>query len=495
MNCIYNFSTLLRCSGIMAVFVFNHKFLRIQFTSDLLTAVILLLLILSGDVHPNPGPSINHKCCHLNICHSNIRSLSRAKLLAIQTTLKNAFDIITLSETHLMPNVSNDVFKLQGYHDIIRKDRGALGGGVAIYVKENLYYKRLYEYERDNIEAIWIQINSKQGKFLICSVYRPPTNNEFWEHFSSVIDDIKQIHTSNIVIIGDLNADLNSGQGEKLRNLCLLQNMLFLVEEPTHITTHSATVLDQILTNAPVFIEQVNVSDPISTSDHCTISAKLKFELPKETPYERHIWQYDKADFDGFRKAITETNFDHCFETNCIDTACQRWTDTILTQARNYIPNKVVLIRPNDSPWYTTELRLQKRKLNRLFKKFKKRNSIQNWEKYKAARSNYQEQLSLAENEYKKSLHSSLGTAKHVKKWWRVVKDILGKGNDMSYPTLVDGNNYNQENEEKANFINNFFLFHSNFDTSNAVLPLEILAQNEGISLIKATEDDGQDLI
>ena len=91
--------------------------------------------------------------------------------------------------------------------------------------------------------------------------------------------------------------------------------MLYLIEEPTRITTHSATVLDQILTNAPAFMEQIHVSDPISTSDHCTISAKLKFDIPKETPYERHIWQYDKADFDGFRKAINPscpTTFQIC---------------------------------------------------------------------------------------------------------------------------------------------------------------------------------------
>ena len=84
-----------------SVFMFNCKDYRNHFTFVLLTAVIPLLLILSADVHQ--GPSLNHKCCQLNKCHYNIRRC--AKLLAIQTTLKNAFDIITLSETHLMHNV------------------------------------------------------------------------------------------------------------------------------------------------------------------------------------------------------------------------------------------------------------------------------------------------------------------------------------------------------------------------------------------------------
>ena len=90
---------------------------------------LLLMLYIGGDIETNPGP---HSSNCLNICHANIRSLSRAKLNAIKCSLTNIYDIITLSETHLKPNVPNDVFQLEGYHEIIRRDRQAEGGGVAI---------------------------------------------------------------------------------------------------------------------------------------------------------------------------------------------------------------------------------------------------------------------------------------------------------------------------------------------------------------------------
>ena len=51
------------------------------------------------------------------------------------TTLSNVFDIITLSETHLSNNVTNDVFKVDGYYDIICKDKDGFRGGVAVYIK------------------------------------------------------------------------------------------------------------------------------------------------------------------------------------------------------------------------------------------------------------------------------------------------------------------------------------------------------------------------
>ena len=224
------------------------------------------------------------------------------------------------------------------------------------------------------------------------------------------------------------------------------------------------------------------------------VFVKLKFNIPKEKPYERHIWQYDKADFIGFRKALTEYNFDACFEGD-IDTACQRWTDTILSIARTYIPNKVVLIRPNDSPWYGNELRKMKRKLNRLFKKFKKNKTDETWEAYKQFRNQYQQKLTESETGYRKKLHDSLSSAKNVKKWWSTVKDILGKGNDTSYPTLVNGNDYFETSEEKANHFNEFFLSHNNIDTSNASLPKMPENNMEGLSAIDVTENEILDLL
>ena len=460
-----------------------------------LIAVVPILLILANNIHKNPGPLPLKKCRQLNICHSNIRSLSRAKLLAIQTSLSSAFDIITLSETHLSANVTSDVFDLKGFHGIIRKDRNGYGGGVAIYVKENLIYKRQHQYERNDIEAVWIQINSSQGKFLICCAYRPPTDTEFWDRFSSVLDDVKSDFTSNVLILGDLNADFNTANGKKMKELCISQNCQYLINQPTRITATTSTVLDQIITNSPAFIESVSVGQPLATSDHCTISVKIRFDIPKEKPYERHIWDYKKADFLGYKQAIANYDFGPCFETDDIDLTCKRWTDVILTEARNFIPNKVVLIRPNDSPWYNNELRKMKRKVNRLFRKFKEKKSTQSWESYREHRNSYQQKLSEAETNYRKSLHASLESAKNVKKWWAIIKDILGKGNDTSYPTLVDGNTYFENSEDKANHFNNFFLSHNDIDTTNAVLPNEQNDNIGGLGAIEATEQEVHDLI
>jgi hypothetical protein len=457
-----------------------------------LFVVIIILLKLGGDVELNPGPNTICKC--INICHVNIRSLSRSKLLAIQVSLANVYDIITISETHLHQGVGNDLFELKGYHDILRKDRNGNGGGVALFIKENISFKRVYKYEKDNLEAIWVSLNSIQGKILICCCYRPPDRRVFWDDFSGCLDEVKNDQINNVFVLGDLNADFNTANGRKLNYMCQMQNMTCLIKEPTRITNVSATILDQIITNSPNFVHETRVTPPISSNDHCTVGARLNFKVKKEIAYQRTVWNYKDADFPQFRQTLLHAKFDECFQTENVDQACSKWTSIFLTIAKTCVPNKEVTIRPNDSPWYTNELRTLKKKMMRFFHKYKKSKSNDDWGKYAASRNEYKNGLDNAESNYKKSLTDSLSSNKNSKTWWSTVKWLLGKGGDTSYPSLNVNGKQVSDNQEKAQAFNEFFLSHSNIDDSNANLPDDDNFPNN-LDSITATEEEVHDLL
>ena len=476
-TCIISFSSLFHC------------FLNLSFLF-----IAVMLLILAGDIELHPGPV---KCRNLNICHINIRSLSRSKLLAIKTSIAERFDIITLSETHLHAGVPNDLFKIDGFHDIIRKDRTNQdgGGGVAIYVKNSIAFKRLFQFESANLEALWIQVNTIGGKIIVCSCYRPPENNMFWPDMSDALDDVKQYQLQNLFILGDLNADPETYNGRKLKEFCDFQNLACTVNEPTRITDSTATILDQVLTNSACYINKIEVTPPVSTNDHCTVGCFLDFKISKEVSYERFIWQYNKANFNEFRNALSTTNFDQCFTDDDIDNACEKWTQLFLSVAKEHIPNKKVIIRPNDSPWYTSELRCFKRKVTRAYHKYKSKGmSSEHFESYKKLRNTYQQQLDEAEQVYRQSLTSSLSVQRNSKSWWNTVKSLLGKGGDTSYPPLIVNDNAITENKAKAEAFNNFFLSHSNINDSNAELPNPGILR-EGLINIDITEEEVHDLI
>ena len=239
---------------------------------------------------------------------------------------------------------------------------------------------------------------------------------------------LKYQSINTYILLGDMNADFNTVNGQRLRQMCSRHNLCYLTEEPTRITETSATILDQVLTNAPTFVKGIDVLDPVSTNDHCTITLHLNFRISRESAYTRLIWQYDKADLEGFHKALTETDFEESLSSDDIDLACASWTEMFIGIAKRYIPNRVVTIRPRDSPWYTNALRLMKRKLHRLLRKFKNSKKDSDWANYKELRNTYQSRLDEAEREYNLKLSSSLASSCNTKTWWTTVKHMLGRG-------------------------------------------------------------------
>ena len=440
----------------------------------IIALLLLLLLYKCGDIELNPGPTNVLKLKSLNACHVNIRSLSSSKLRAIRTIFAELYDIITISETHLGPDSKTNL-SLPGYCDILRRDRQAGGGGLAIYVKENIVFKRLYDVECNNIEVMWLQLNTIQGKVMLCNSYRPPDSYEFWDHFDRNIELVKESYDAKYMLIfGDLNADFATANGRQLNNLCSNHGLTCHIHEPTRITATTSSCLDQVISNMPNFITSTSVDPPISTNDHCTVTVNVNLKIAKQQPYERLIWKYSEGDYPGFRHGLANADWESCFEGD-VDEVCTKWTEMFLNLARTYIPNKHVLIRPNDQPWYTNALRLLRRKVKRLFHKAKKLKSNEHWEKYKTERKNYQNKLDEAEIQHKQSLADSLTNSRNSKHWWGTVKAMMGKGGEDSYPAMKneDDGSYVTDNQSKANLFNSFFLSHSKIDTSNAQLPVE----------------------
>lgn len=458
--------------------------------------LILILLYRCGDIETNPGPIFNDKLKSLSICHVNIRGLNAPSLRKIKTELCDLYDVITISETFLSPNSTLDL-TIPGYHSILRRDRPTLRGGLAIYIKENIGFKRLAQFESDLIEVMWLQLNTVQGKLLLCTAYRPPKYSEFWEPFERNIEQVKDEYQNNyLLLMGDLNADFETANGKKLIELCSSFNLTCHINEPTRFEKLSSTCLDQIISNMPNFLCSTTVTPPIA-SDHCTVGAQFKLKVSKELPYERLIWKYQQGDYPGFRQALVNADWDDCFHGD-VNEACTKWTETFTNIARTYIPNKHVLIRPNDKPWFNNELRLLRRKVNRLFHRAKRSGNDSLWNRYKAERNVYQDKLNAAEERHKSHLAESLTKSRHGKHWWGTVNKLLGKGGDESFPAMKDLTNdsFVTDNMSKASLFNTFFMSHSNIDTSEAQLPNEEpIYPGPILDSLTATEEDVFDFI
>jgi hypothetical protein len=134
-----------------------------------------MLLLLSGDIHKNPGPTFENQTDSLSVLHQNIRSI-RHKMQYIKENFLD-FDILCFTETHLNNSVPNDILTIEGYNKIYRKDNNAYSGGYINYVTSKFVSKRKDLLETFLPESLWIEIKNNKLTYLIGTVYRAPNSS------------------------------------------------------------------------------------------------------------------------------------------------------------------------------------------------------------------------------------------------------------------------------------------------------------------------------
>ncbi|XP_065671724.1 uncharacterized protein LOC136089600 [Hydra vulgaris] len=198
-----------------------------------------------------------------NAIHLNIRSLKKNFENLCNSFEENLtiFSVICLTETWCSSADSNldNNFKIPGYNLIsLGRKTNKRGGGLIIYVKENLRYFVRHDMSISdvNIEVLTIEILSNKTKNIVISCcYRTPTGEI--NTFSSFLhDDIvnKINHEKKLLyIFGDLN--LNCFEYHVKKDINGFYNGLFengavpLINKPTRITQTTTSLIDNIITN------------------------------------------------------------------------------------------------------------------------------------------------------------------------------------------------------------------------------------------------------
>ena len=75
--------------------------------------------------------------------------------------------IFGVTETHLNGDIADEKVSIPGYK-LERTDRAkGLGGGVAIYMPDDLQVQKRYDLEVNGIECLWIELMIKKSKLLL----------------------------------------------------------------------------------------------------------------------------------------------------------------------------------------------------------------------------------------------------------------------------------------------------------------------------------------
>ena len=78
----------------------------------------------------------------------------------------------------------------EGFSAPFRRNRNSNGGGILIYVREDIPSKELNEHNfPDDIEGIFVEINFRKSKWLLFGSYHPPNQSDEY-YFNKVSNSL-----------------------------------------------------------------------------------------------------------------------------------------------------------------------------------------------------------------------------------------------------------------------------------------------------------------
>ena len=128
----------------------------------------------------------------------------------------------------------------------------------------------------------------------------------------------------------------------KIESICSQFSLYQLIEEPTHFTEQSTSIIDLFFVTNKDNVVLSGVGDPFLQQNiryHCPTYVILKFSKPKSTSFERHIWYYDKGDYNKLRNKARKTDW-FSLQDNDIDIYANNISNRVIGLAAECIPNK-----------------------------------------------------------------------------------------------------------------------------------------------------------
>ena len=205
------------------------------------------------------------------VVHYNINSIlapDRIEQLSdICRTLN--IDVLILSESKLDQNIPNNLITIPGYHEPLRHDRvinGRNGGGVLMYISENLAFQHRTELQINSYEHLWADIRINNNIFAINALYRPPNESaENHQHFLNAAENIlQQLSSYEKAEYKLLSGDLNYGNcyckvpilnpkplDSKAPDLFSSYGFNQLIDIPTRLTENTVSLISLIYVNNP----------------------------------------------------------------------------------------------------------------------------------------------------------------------------------------------------------------------------------------------------
>lgn len=162
--------------------------------------------ILQSDSRNDEFDCFNRRGLHL--MHLNVWSLlpkvGDVRLLILNTRPM----VLAVTETWQDGSIENKEVNLPSYN-IIRRDRNRNGGGVCLYIRDDVHFNHRSELAREGQQVACVDLILPKTQPIIVGVcYRPPKQQNFYERFETLCSEIN-VANNECFFLGDFNTDVD----------------------------------------------------------------------------------------------------------------------------------------------------------------------------------------------------------------------------------------------------------------------------------------------
>ena len=371
---------------------------------------------------------------NLSLFHANIRSLNKnfEYLVDLLHSINNfPFSVIGLSETWLHEN-SPDMFNLPNYK-LIRADRnGRRGGGVALYISQNLKFKVRTDVKLSHAESLFIEIDNSSSKNIVIGlIYRPPDSNidlfhDELEYFLYKIGN----ENKHIFMLGDFNINfLPSSDNSNSTNFMKLMysfGFLSVINKPTRINLNSSTQIDNIFSNVHnnktiggILCSEVSDHLPLFLTCECKLSYP---KSNKEYSYRKE----SKQNIELLKQDLFLEEWEDVYNEVDSNIAYNHFNDKLKHYYDKNIPIGKVKNQRNKpkNPWITKGLLKSIQTRNRLYKSHLRNPTDHSLQTYKSYRNKLTKLIRTSRKlHYADRIKEASGNTNTT---WKIIKEVMG---------------------------------------------------------------------
>ena len=360
---------------------------------------------------------------------------------------------------------NRSLYNLEGYVPLHRVRKNKHGGGVSLMIDQDVEFKERNDLSAiidDVAESIFVEVPKDvfktRRKIIIGEIYRPPGESviDFNQYLQTLLTKLGS-ENAMCYLLGDFNINLLNANKHNATSeyINCMSSYCFapLINRPTRVTEHSASLIDNIYTNS---IEDLNTDSATcgilfnDISDNFPVFHIQKAKsIPSRTKRSTYKQVINRHTIQKLKDELSKQNWGDITDTEDVNTCYSNFTQKLEACYKRCIPVRKSVKKDNHKPWVTSCILSSIKQKNKLYLQYIKNPCITTENSYKSYRNKLTHLLRKAERSYVrdflKRYHDEL------KKSWQLINNIISKNtNHTQMPKSIEAEMGSTITEPKA---------------------------------------------